>query len=890
MEKIVKSFEGLTFKGTFRDYQQRVLDNADTHIADGKINIVAAPGSGKTILGLELIRRLNSPCLIFSPTVTIRDQWGERFADFFVPNKAKLEDYYSSDLNKLSLLNSITYQALYSAINKVQIKEEDEQVDYSNIDLFKIVKEQNIKTVCLDEAHHLQNEWQKALEKFLKGLDPQIKIVALTATPPYDANEEEWRRYQTVCGEIDEEIFVPELVKTNTLCPHQDFIYFNFPTKEEVKQFEVYKHRAYETMGEFVKLSVVSRLHNMLNNETKKDYDFLYTNAKEIISLMIVFEFAKLKNNKKLIKLLTNKQKLPGFSLKYVENAVNFLLSNDVTTEDEKDQIKALFKKQSLLEKGKVALDLNEKLKKKIYSSLGKLDSIKDIVKSETEALGESLRMLVLTDYIKKESITDIGTTNSFTDISIVSIFETLRRQSQKQNIGVLSGALCILPNELKEFLQTVQGLTEKQFTTKPLGETGYSVFNFKGNNKQKVSIVGKLFAQGKINVLIGTKSLLGEGWDSPCINSLILASFVGSFMLSNQMRGRAIRIDKNNPNKVSNIWHLATVEPQYITEENLLKRTMKKTEEDFRNMISCDYEMLERRLDCFVGPNYSTKEIESGADRLTIIKPPYTKQGINVINQQALTLSKNRELTRRSWEGEFLKGKSMVAIQTQVPKEKRVPAFTFKNVLLEILVLSAMSGVINLLIDCILNSEYFGVVFLLAAVLMVLFVFFLQILNKLLAHFTPTNSIKNLAKAILKTLQEMEEIGEGCGVNVKKEEVRNVSVYLTRASTREQNIFNTAITELLSPIENPRYILIKLNTIKEYEYRCSFACPSIIGQKKETAEIFQKYLKKQSAELKLVYTRSEQGRKLILECRKKSYISLNEQQLNKKYKVTNWE
>ena len=50
------------------------------------------------------------------------------------------------------------------------------------------------------------------------------------------------------------------------------------------------------------------------------------------------------------------------------------------------------------------------------------------------------------------------------------------------------------------------------------------------------------------------------RGWDSPCVNTLIIASVVGSFMLSNQMRGRALRIDKNNPNKTSNIWHLVSL------------------------------------------------------------------------------------------------------------------------------------------------------------------------------------------------------------------------------------------------------------------------------------------------------------------------------------------
>ena len=80
------NFNNIKFKGTFRSYQQRILDSADLYLSDGKINIVAAPGSGKTILGLELIRRLGNPCIILSPTTTIREQWGERFNKSFLPD------------------------------------------------------------------------------------------------------------------------------------------------------------------------------------------------------------------------------------------------------------------------------------------------------------------------------------------------------------------------------------------------------------------------------------------------------------------------------------------------------------------------------------------------------------------------------------------------------------------------------------------------------------------------------------------------------------------------------------------------------------------------------------------------------------------------------------
>ena len=42
----------LSFKGTWRTYQRRVLEEGDRYLEDGKIHIVAAPGAGKTTLGI----------------------------------------------------------------------------------------------------------------------------------------------------------------------------------------------------------------------------------------------------------------------------------------------------------------------------------------------------------------------------------------------------------------------------------------------------------------------------------------------------------------------------------------------------------------------------------------------------------------------------------------------------------------------------------------------------------------------------------------------------------------------------------------------------------------------------------------------------------------------
>ena len=105
----MKSFDNIKFLGTFRNYQQRVLDNSSKYLVNKKIHIVAAPGSGKTILGLELIRRIKSPCLVLSPTNTIKFQWGERFEEMFLPKGDKIDDYVSFDLNNIKPITSITY-------------------------------------------------------------------------------------------------------------------------------------------------------------------------------------------------------------------------------------------------------------------------------------------------------------------------------------------------------------------------------------------------------------------------------------------------------------------------------------------------------------------------------------------------------------------------------------------------------------------------------------------------------------------------------------------------------------------------------------------------------------------------------------------------------------
>ena len=320
--KIIENFENVKFNGTFRSYQQKVLDDIDELLADNKVHVVAAPGSGKTILGLEIIRRLNAPALIFSPTITIEHQWGERFAYNFIENPKDASKYVSYSLKDIKLLTSATYQSLHSAMNRLVDEEEDSEandcqkvvIDYSNFDLIKAVREAGIKTICLDEAHHLRSEWQKSLEKFISLLSEEVKVVSLTATPPYDSTQGEWDKYISVCGEIDTEIFVPELIAENTLCPHQDFIYFNYPTADEAQVLQDFKQKAYNTVQEIIKGEDFTQIIKHIESTFQEQQENIYKYVYEYVAILSLANSVGIAPPKKLIKKITVSGKLTSRS------------------------------------------------------------------------------------------------------------------------------------------------------------------------------------------------------------------------------------------------------------------------------------------------------------------------------------------------------------------------------------------------------------------------------------------------------------------------------------------------------------------------------------------------------------------------------------------------
>ena len=58
------------------------------------------------------------------------------------------------------------------------------------------------------------------------------------------------------------------------------------------------------------------------------------------------------------------------------------------------------------------------------------------------------------------------------------------------------------------------------------------------------VELATRAFTAGATRLLVGTRALLGEGWDAPCVNCLVDLSSATTAMSVVQSRGRALRLD----------------------------------------------------------------------------------------------------------------------------------------------------------------------------------------------------------------------------------------------------------------------------------------------------------------------------------------------------------
>lgn len=304
-----KLIKQLNFRYELRGYQKEILDLVRRKIESGRkeVHLVAPPGAGKTIIGLQILSHLKSPGLILSPNTTIQAQWSQKL-HLFTPEKSNL------DLNSLigthedkplKPITILTYQVLSTpgkeqeylenlarqewvqelranrslSIGEAEIRileiYQNNQAAYKKeisrhitklrrklsevldinevlhknaIELIQSLRRQGVRTVIFDECHHLTDYWAAIMHHVVKMLDDPV-VIALTGTPPEGKSSKQSHRYSTLVGAIDYQVPTPALVREKGLSPFQDLVYFTNPTYKEY-EFLANQHKGFHKVIE----------------------------------------------------------------------------------------------------------------------------------------------------------------------------------------------------------------------------------------------------------------------------------------------------------------------------------------------------------------------------------------------------------------------------------------------------------------------------------------------------------------------------------------------------------------------------------------------------------------------------------------------------------------
>jgi superfamily II DNA or RNA helicase len=305
--------DGLSFRFPLRRYQQEILELVKVKIERGEkqLHIVAPPGAGKTIIGLQLISELKHNALVVCPTTTIQAQWGQKL-DLFVP--PDLVGYGIQDLigthedKPLKPITLLTYQVLSTPgreleylqklahndwvqeligttcqgqgdaelrimelmqnnkraydkemsrhISRLRRKLSDlidlKEVLHPNaLGLLQALRRQNFKVVIFDECHHLTDYWAAVMTQVVSRLDDAV-VIGLTGTPPEGKSVKQENRYVSLIGEIDYQVPTPALVKEGGLAPFQDLVYFTEPTAREERFLELQHEEFHQLLVDLV--------------------------------------------------------------------------------------------------------------------------------------------------------------------------------------------------------------------------------------------------------------------------------------------------------------------------------------------------------------------------------------------------------------------------------------------------------------------------------------------------------------------------------------------------------------------------------------------------------------------------------------------------------------
>ena len=666
-----------------RDYQQSLLDRL--HPDDGStLHLLAPPGSGKTLMGLELAVRNGRRALVLVPTTVIGAQWIHQARKLFISPAVgspsvtgsvgtHLPSTRPEQAAEAAELTVLTYQSLAvvdsspawsdaarshwlteitadgrsagsaeawlkrleadnpRAYNRglrsraTTIRRQVDELDDDAIDSIlgpgararlDALITAGVATIVLDECHHLKAHWAIVVHYLVRrlkraGLSPTL--IGLTATEP-SGEDRSARRYRALLGDVDAEVPVPAVIRAGHLAPCRQLAWFTLPSTEETTFLATAGEELHHRVGELLLspdgidylLEVVAppisstapgggsgsgplpRIagaddHHVSATAKPPEEDELVRrivagfDADPLLAASAAALLRRIGSYRGTALSTRVVPLLPELDLLDLDDELRLLgrYAHDRLLaaperrrdwESTRELLRGfgLYLTDSGIRAGRSPVDTIT------AASRAKDTAVVDILRHELDSIGERLRAVVVTDAAEHSAphraLDILGPASRpgpaggamrcmstlLSDADLRSLHPVLLTSSR---LSLASGDTSLL-DRLRRSTGLALPATDDGWM---LSVTGQGV-----GSAGLVLAVSELVAAGEVRLVVGTRGLLGEGWDCPAVNTLIDLTAATTSASTQQLRGRTMRLDPGWADKVAHNWSVTCLLPSH--------------------------------------------------------------------------------------------------------------------------------------------------------------------------------------------------------------------------------------------------------------------------------------------------------------------------------------
>jgi len=588
----VLDLTALTCPHPLRRHQQEALDAVAKARADGATRwwVTMPPGAGKTLVGTETARLLGRPTVVFSPNTAIQGQWARTW-DAYDGERAGS----SRDLS--ATFTSLTYQSLAVFDRDLDDEEVDGPIGRLHANgqaLIARMEQAGPITVVLDECHHLLEVWGQLLRDVLARL-PEAVVLGLTATPPTAMTRSQVQLTTELFGPILYEARIPALVKEGVLAPYAELAWLVRPTSEEDDWLRGQAERFAELTSdlfdpEFGSTTFPVWLDRRFVAPTEQTtWDALSHQEPELTDAYLRLVHAQLAHLPEDARLREPHLHPPTAQdwILLLDDWLDGCVQPGSEDGQEADTRVLEAVRRTLPAIGHVlgrhGVQAGRGIVDRVVAgSAAKQHAVVPIVAEESASLGERARVLVLCDHEKATAITRRRLRDGDQPApdpagSARGALATLLEDPATAALGPLlltgrtvAGAPATLAAFREHVRATDPGLADALAVVDDRLEGPWTSGTW-------IRHATEFLRLGGTRCLVGTRGLLGEGWDAPVLTTLVDLTTVTTPTSVVQTRGRALRIDPDHPDKVALVWTVVCVSDQHLAGSNDWERFVRK-------------------------------------------------------------------------------------------------------------------------------------------------------------------------------------------------------------------------------------------------------------------------------------------------------------------------